>query len=179
MGGSQTFGPRAPERFIWIIVIDLILLLYSIILAAIAFEHQERTKVRTSLLLAFSLLVVTGVISLKEQIWWPFVSAAALVVSRLRLLFHVSHDEEEQRQIVAYPIVCLMLLFVLSFATAFLPIPAWGVRPLGNSIAIWSKFPQRALALGAIHYGLLGVFAVTAFLGSIARARRKEEGSIF
>jgi hypothetical protein len=174
-GGSHIFGPRAPEHFIWIIFIDLILLLYSVILAAIAFEYQEQNKLKISLLLAAILLVTTGAVSLKEQIWWPFVAAAVLVASRLRLLFHFPHDEEQKRQIIGYPLACLMLLFVLMWPTAFLPIPAWGVKPIGKSPAIWTKFPQRALALGAIYYGLLGLYAAAVCLGFIPKARDQKD----
>lgn len=173
--GSRAFGPKASERFILIIVVDLILLLYSLILAAIAFNNQERAKIKTSLLLATGLLVVTGVISLTEQIWLPFVAAVVLVASRLRLLFLIPRKEKVKRRIVLYPLACLMLLFLLLWATAFLPIPAWGVKPLGNSNAIWSKFPQRALVLGILYYGLLGLFAIGGFFRSVTKAKNMKD----
>jgi len=174
--GSHIFGPKAPRQFVFIIVMELILLLCGITLAGIVIADKEQGKLRTSLLVAVGFLVSIGAMSLAGQTWWAFAAAVMLVASRLRILFHVSFEqEEEQRRLVACSLGRLLLLFVLFWAIALLPIPAWGVKSLGRDPAIFTKFPQRALVMGLVYFGLLGIFGVVTCFESIVRTREQRE----
>lgn len=173
--GSAVFGAGAAGRFVLIIVMEFVLLLVGISLAAIALEYQERGKVKTCLLMAGAFLVFAGAVSFEEGAWWPLAAAVMLVTSRLRLLFHVPADEEERREIVVGPAGRLGLLFVLLWATAFLPFPAWGVQPLGKDASIYSRHPQRALALGAIYYGLVGLFVIVTSIEAIRNTHNRKD----
>jgi len=107
-----------------------------------------------------------GAIALAFQSWWILGSFVLVMSGRLWSVFAGQDDMDRavsQRRVVA----SAMLFLGLTFATLFIPLPRGGINePLLNEVwptrksGAWERQPERALAMGAAYFLLLGLVEV-------------------
>lgn len=98
--------------------------------------------------------------------WWILGSFALVMSGRLWSLF--AGQNEMDRAVSARRVAASALLFILlTFATLFIPLPRGGINePLLNDVwrtrggGAWEREPERALAMGAAYFLLLGLVEV-------------------
>jgi hypothetical protein len=104
-----------------------------------------------------------GAIAFAFQSWWILGSFVLVMSGRLWSVFAGQNDMDRavsQRRVAA----SAMLFLGLTFATLFAPVPRGGITdPLLNEVwptrksGVWERQPERALAMGAIYFLLLGL----------------------
>jgi len=104
-----------------------------------------------------------GAIALAFQSWWILGSFVLVMSGRLWSVFAGQNDMDRavsQRRVAA----SAMLFIGLTFATLFAPVPRGGItEPLLNEVwptrrsGAWERQPERALAMGAAYFLLLGL----------------------
>ena len=107
-----------------------------------------------------------GAIALAFQSWWILLSFILVMTGRLSPVFFGQSDMDRaisQRRVVAGA----MLFLGLTFATLFLPVPRGGMNEtLLNEVwptrksGVWERQPERALAMGAAYFLILGLVEV-------------------
>lgn len=107
-----------------------------------------------------------GAIALAFQSWWILLSFVLVMAGRLGPVFFGQSDMD--RAISQRRVVAGALLFLgLTFATLFLPVPRGGLsESLLNEVwptrksGVWERQPERALAMGAAYFLILGLVEV-------------------
>lgn len=172
MGGlfiTAWWWPRQLEDGAWVKLGVGILVLEFILIHAGAFLNHLMTRkagwARTkSLLGLLALYTVFGLaIALAFRSWWLLGSFALVMTGRVWSLY--AGEDAMGRAISQRRVVASALLFLLlTFATIFIPVPAGGIdRWLLQEVwparghGLWEQSPERALAMGAAYFFLLGL----------------------
>jgi uncharacterized membrane protein len=133
-----------------------------------AFMTQKAGEARNLKLLGLTAYYALfgGAIALAFQSWWIMGSFALVMAGRLWSAFIGQSDMDRavsQRRVVA----SAMLFLGLTFATLFLSVPRGGLtEPLLNAVwptrksGAWERQPERALAMGAAYFLILGLVEV-------------------
>ena len=160
--------PRTLDNGRWVklgvgvLVLEFILIHSGAFLSS--FLEQKAGWARTEKLIGMTALyTLFGVaIALSFRSWWILGSFALVMAGRLWSVFAGQTDMDRavsQRRVVA----SVALYLALTFATLFLPLPRGGItEPLLNEVwptrgrGAWEQAPERALAMGAAYFLLLG-----------------------
>lgn len=161
--------PRRLDDGAWVKLGVGILVLEFILLHSGAFLNHLMTRKagwgRTRTLIGLvALYSVFGVaIALAFRSWWLIATFGSIMVGRIWTVF--AGDDAMGRAITQRRVVAgTMLYLLLTFATIFVPVPAGGItRPLLREVwpkrghGLWEDAPERALAMGAAYFLLLGL----------------------
>lgn len=161
--------PRALDNGRWVKLGVGVLVLEFILIHSGAFLNSfmtqkagwERDKKLIGLSAYYALF--GGAIALAFQSWWILGSFVLVMAGRLWSVFAGQDDmgrAVSQRRVVA----SAMLFLGLTFATLFIPLPRGGItEPLLNEVWLtrqsgaWERQPERALAMGAVYFLVLGL----------------------
>lgn len=159
---------RLPERFVaWCV---LVVLLEFFVVHSAGFtgfvmtsrEAPQRKLIGMLLLGGFYTLMVGG-FALSMKSWWLLWSFWALMINRMMSgLFARGSDGERMAVMATWAagVFCYILSVTI---TVMLPLPALGITPevvaaQGFEIGgLWTSEPHRAVACGAMYFGLIGV----------------------
>lgn len=127
---------------------------------------RPRKAVLLSLLGAFYMLFAWGFSEAFEAAW-PLYSFFGLILNRLLgvLVGAVPHGAEAKYVISVWIIGAVSYILGVAF-TAVLPVPALGVTPEViaaqhfTASGLWIAEPWRALACGALYFGVVGVWEI-------------------
>jgi len=121
----------------------------------------ERDKKLIGLTAFYTLFAVAFVVVFKS--WWIFGSFVLVMVGRIWSVF--AGQSEMERTISQRRMAASALLFLLlTFATVFVAVPRGGITDwMLNEVwptrggGVWERQPERALAMGATYFLLLGL----------------------
>jgi len=166
---SAWWWPRELENGRWVklgvgvLLLEFILIHSGAILSNLMTQKAgwERGKVLLGLTAFYALF--GGAIALVFHSWWILGTFALVMSGRLWSVF--AGQSEIDRAITQRRIGASALLFILlMFATVFVSVPRGGLTPsLLNEVwperrgGVWETNPERALAMGAAYFFLLGL----------------------
>lgn len=164
--------PRELEDGRWVklgvgmLVLEFILihsgaLLNSTLTQKASWSRQPKLIALTAFYLLFGVAI-----ALAFQSWWILGSFLLVMTGRLWSVFAGQTDMDRavsQRRVVA----SVVLYLGLTFATLFMPLPRGGLNePLLKDVwptrksGAWEREPERALAMGAAYFLLLGLVEI-------------------
>lgn len=164
--------PRALEDGRWVklgvgvMVLEFILIHSGAFLSFFMTQKAgwERTRKLIGLTAYYCLFGVG--IALVFHSWWILASFVLVMSGRLWSVF--AGQNEMDRAVSQRRVVASALLFLgLTFATIFIPVPRGGITDsLLNEVwptrksGVWERQPERALAMGAAYFLVLGLVEV-------------------
>ncbi len=161
--------PRRLEDGTWVKLGVGILILEFILIHAGAFLNNlmtqkaggGRTKALLGLTAFYSLFGMA--IAFAFRSWWLFGTFVSVMAGRMWSV--IAGQDEIGRAISQRRVAASAMLFLLlTFATVFVSVPEGGIdRPLLREVwparghGLWETKPERALAMGAVYFLLLGL----------------------
>lgn len=131
--------------------------------ATVADPDATRAR-KTSVLLRFGAfyLAVVAAFCVAFGAWWPVAAFAWLLAAKLAVVWiePLPGAEERSRQ-ATFTLASMALFLVAAPALAVMPVPEFGIDaavreaaglPAGTD---WDGFPHRAVAFGALYFGVL------------------------
>ena len=166
---SAWWWPREVEDGRWVklgvgvLVLEFILIHSGAFLNSLMTQKAGWARDRTLVGLTFFYSLFGLAIAFVFRSWWILGTFALVMSGRLWSVFAGEREVDRaisQRRIVA----SAMLFLLLTFATVFVPVPRGGITPkLLNEVwpqrggGLWESKPERALAMGAAYFFLLGL----------------------
>lgn len=164
----RTIDDQMVKRLCALMVMEFIVMHSAPACGWIMLSPASRTRktVLVSLIGAFYMLFAWG-FSMAFQAMWPLYSFFGLILNRLLGVLVGAVPRDAEVKYLASVWIIGAITYILGVAlTAVLPVPALGITPEViaaqhfTASGLWIAEPWRALACGALYFGVVGVWEI-------------------
>ena len=176
----DTFGEKTVHKLTFMMLLEFLVVHSTGFLGALAARDMKKLErvLMTGALLLFYVLMAGGFCAMYGG-WWPLIAFTALTAPKLVPIFFSPYEDEDHFWVMGSWAAMTALYLFSIFATLAYDIPPLGVTPeviAAQEFSVggeWPEQPYRVMALGALYFTGLGLFAIISEIwGALARKKK-------